>query len=390
MTLRPYQQIASDKAVDYLLGRSLGGGLIVLPTGSGKSLVVADIAKRLRVPVLVFCPSVEILKQNYSKMEAIWAGGSTMYSASVGMKAISMVTFATIGSVMPHISDFDVFKYIIIDEAHGVNASGGMYEKFIHWRADRKVLGLTATPFRLYPAGEGLSMLKFLTRTRPRIFNRMVYCVQVKELESAGYLSVPKYYDLTCIDLRNVKTNSTGADYDERSLVAEYERSDFYSKLCYTVLRVLHPKDGSERNGILVFTRFLKEADKLVTELRMHGISASVVSGKTPKKERERLVDDFRAGKVRVVANVGVFLTGFDYPGLDTVIFARPTKSLSVWYQGVGRVLRPFNKESWVIDLCGTFRRFGKVGDLVVDTEKEGSDRWCVRRKGRQLTNILY
>lgn len=389
--LRPYQKEASDVAFEFMTRGDLhGGGLLIVPTGGGKSWIIADIADRIQYPLLIFCPNKEILQQNHEKMEKIRPGASTLYSASVGKKEISKITFATIGSVKNHASDFDVFKYIIIDEAHGVNAQGGMYEEFIHRRLDRKVIGLTATPYRLKTYQNG-AILKFLTRTRPRIFNHVLYHCQVTDLLSKGFLAELRYFDLTSLDLSNVRSNSTGADYDEESLLKEYERSKFYHKMLDITLRVLNPKDNIPRKGILVFTRFTKEADMLVRQLSSRNIKASIVTGTTPNKEREQIINRFRSGEIKVVANVGVLTTGFDYPELDTVILARPTKSLALYYQMVGRIIRPFpQKNGWVVDLGGSFARFGKVSDLKIGVEKAGTERWAVFSRGRQLTNVIY
>ena len=389
--LRPYQKEAADAAVRFLTNpHSLGGGLLVVPTGGGKSWIIADIADRIKYPLLIFCPSKEILQQNHEKMEKIRPGASTLYSASVGKKDISKITFATIGSVKNHSSDFDLFKYIIIDEAHGVNAQGGMYEEFLHRRFDRKVIGLTATPYRLKTYQTG-AILKFLTRTRPRIFDKVLYFCQITDLLSKGFLADLSYYDLTCIDLTNVRSNSTGADYDEKSLLREYDRSGFYEKLYTTTSRVLNPKSGIPRKGVLVFTRFIKEAEILVSRLSGNGVKAAIVTGTTPKRERDSLLADFKDGKIKVIANVGVLTTGFDYPELDTVILARPTKSLALYYQMVGRCIRPYKKkDGWVVDLGGSYARFGKVSDLKIGVEKPGTERWAVFSRGRQLTNVIY
>ena len=306
ITLRQYQKQASDAAVSFFKDSSSRGGLIIIPTGGGKSVLLADIAHRIGQPILIFCPSREIILQNYEKMEAIEKGISSMYSASVGQKKISMITFATIGSVKNHPHDFDVFRYVCIDEAHGVNAKGGMYEEFIHRRKDRKVLGVTATPYRLAQAYDGGSTLKFLTRTRPRIFDKVLYVCQVTDLLSQGYLADPVYYDVsekTSFDITRVRTNSTGSDYDEESLKLELERSGFANDLFNWVMRVLSPKDGSRRNGILVFTRFVKESEQLVAKLSEKGVKAAIVTGETPKKERERIVNDFKKGEIQVVSN---------------------------------------------------------------------------------------
>ena len=370
-------------------GKSASNGILVLPTGAGKSLIIADIAHRLDGPLLILCPSKEILEQNFAKLQSYGCWDAAVYSASVGVKEINRITFATIGSVMNHMQDFSHFRNVMIDECHGVNSKGGMYEKFIH-ATQRKVVGLTATPFRLGKGAEGMSMLKFLTRTNPRIFTSVLYCCQVSELLARGYLAELSYYDLTAINLEMVKTNSTGADYDEKSLKEEYERSGFYDKLTTTTLRVLKPKSGIPRNGVLVFTRFTEEADNLVEKLKLKGIRASIVTGETPKRERERMLAEFKAGDIKVIANVGVLTTGFDYPELDTIIMARPTKSLSLWYQCVGRAIRPSQgKDAWVIDLGGTYRRFGAVSDLKIWCPP-GTSKWAVYSRGRQLTNISF
>ena len=354
---------------------------------SGKSLVIADIASRLEGPLLVFQPSKEILQQNFAKLQSYGIFDCGCYSASVGCKDINRITFATIGSVMNHMSDFDCFKNIIIDECHYVNSKSGQYKQFIEAK-NRQVVGLTATPYRLDRA-EGGSILKFLTRVRPRIFSKVIYCCQIGELLSKGYLADLHYYDLTELDLRRVRSNSTGADYDERSLLAEYERCGFYDKLSNTVVKVLQPKSGIPRKGVLVFTAFTKEARQLVDKLQSLRINAAIVTGETPKKEREAVLEGFKRREIKVVANVGVLTTGFDYPALDTVVLARPTKSLGLYYQMVGRAIRPFEgKDGWIVDLSGNYSRFGNVADLFI-SRPPGTTKWAVYSRGTQLTNVV-
>lgn len=354
---------------------------------SGKSLVIADIASRLEGPLLVFQPSKEILQQNFAKLQSYGIFDCGCYSASVGCKDINRITFATIGSVMNHMSDFDCFKNIIIDECHYVNSKAGQYKQFIEAK-NRQVVGLTATPYRL-DRTEGGSILKFLTRVRPRIFSKVIYCCQIGELLSKGYLADLHYYDLTALDLRRIRSNSTGADYDERSLLAEYERCGFYDKLSNTVVKVLQPKSGIPRKGVLVFTAFTKEARQLVDKLQSIGVNSAIVTGETPKKEREAILEGFKRREIKVVANVGVLTTGFDYPALDTVVLARPTKSLGLYYQMVGRAIRPFDgKDGWIVDLSGNYSRFGNVADLFI-SRPPGTTKWAVYSRGTQLTNVV-
>ena len=389
-TLRPYQKQASDAAVRAFTGKTKKNGLLILPTGAGKSLVIADIASRLDKPLLIFCPSKEILEQNFAKLQSYGVFDCGVYSASVGCKDINRITFATIGSVMNHMKDFQHFKYVMVDECHLTNAKGGQYKTFFE-AADRQVIGLTATPYRLGKGMNGTSMLKFLTRTRPRIFDDVLYYCQITELLAKGYLADLQYFDCTQLDISHVQSNSTGADYDENSLKLEYERSGFYDQLTSTTLRVLKPKSKIPRKGVLVFTRFTEEAERLTSKLQSKGIIAAIVTGETPKKEREDILEKFKNGIIKVVSNVGVLTTGFDYPALDTVILARPTKSLSLYYQMVGRAIRPCQgKEGWIIDLGGSYRVFGKVSDLKIDLEVPNSSRWCIKSLGKQLTNVNF
>ena len=390
INLRPYQEAAVEAAVEAFTCKRNRNGIIIIPTGGGKSWVIAAIAQRLDKPILIFCPSREIVIQNYEKMCKINPMFSSVYSASVGCKDINRITFATIGSVMNHMQDFQHFKYVMVDECHLCNARGGQYKTFFE-AADRQVIGLTATPYRLGRGLNGTSMLKFLTRTRPRIFDEVLYYCQISELLAKGYLADLRYFDCTQIDMSNVHTNSTGNDFDEKSLKLEYERSGFYDQLTSTTLRVLKPKNKIPRKGVLVFTRFTEEAEKLTSKLQQKGINSAIVTGETPKKEREAILEKFKDGTIKVVSNVGVLTTGFDYPALDTVILARPTKSLSLYYQMVGRAIRPFkDKDGWIIDRGGSFRTFGKVSDLRIDLEVQGSSRWCIKSLGKQLTNVNF
>ena len=295
---------------------------------------------------------------------------------------------------MNHVDEFDSFHKILIDECHLVNPREGQYKEFIERIKGRQVIGLTATPYRLGRTIDPKtinsnwpkygSILKFLTRTRPRIFDRVLYHCQIKTLLEHGYLAKLRYFDLNAINLDNVQLNTTGADYDDRSLFDEFERVGFYTYTLGIVKRVLRPKDGSRRKGILVFVRFVEDAVRLAEDLDC----CEVVSGTTPKKERAAILERFKSGKTEVVANVGVLTTGFDHPALDTIILARPTMSLALYYQMVGRAIRPHtDKNGWVVDLCGSVAKFGKVEDLWLDTDERGS--WIITSNGKQLTNIF-
>lgn len=380
--LRDYQKESSQVAIEYFNSNSKNNALMVLPTGSGKSLIIAEIASKLAGNTLIFQPSKEILEQNYAKIVSYGIIDCSIYSASFNSKEINRITFATIGSVRNNPELFSNFNNIIIDECHFVNAKTGMYKEFLEI-IPSKILGLTATPYRLTTDGYGGSILKFITRTRPRVFKDLIYYCQIKTLLDRGYLSRINYYNIRSVDVSKLQLNSTGADYTDKSVIKHYKDIGFSGQLLNIVNRLII----AGRKNILVFTRFIEEAENLVSQLN---VIAEVVTGSTNKKERERIILQFKGGVIQVIANVGVLTTGFDFPELSTIVLARPTRSLALYYQMVGRAIRPHKeKESaWVIDLCQTYKRFGKVEELKLVSSK--NEMWYIESNGKQLTNVYY
>lgn len=393
-TLRPYQQRASDAGVEFFLdAKRQHNALLVLATGAGKSIVIADIAARLNDKVLVFCPSKEILEQNYRKM-ATYGIPCSMYSASVNMKVISQITFVTIGSVKNEVELFREFKYIMVDECHLVSSKKGMYKNFLS-AMRRKVIGLTATPYRLetdvkmdWKTGKfesASSKLVMLTAFRRPIFKEIICNVEASELMMQGYLSKLRYFQLMPPDWQEGKLfkNTTGSDYSDRSVRYMYKATRFNAYVLGIIRRLMTPKDGVKRNGILVFTRFVEDARMIAHNIE----GAAYISGDMGKAERERVLKDFEEGRVEVLANAGVLIVGYDRPDLDTIVLATPTLSLARYYQEIGRALRisPKKKEGWIVDLCGNVKRFGEVTDLSI---RESADGWEVFSNQTQLTNV--
>ena len=196
---RDYQEESILKGLRFFESKKGQNEIHVLPTGAGKSICIAGIAERFDEPVLILQPSQEILKQNYAKFIS-YGGHAGVYSASVGRKDLSHVTFASIQSVMAKskgkyvsVDKFTNYRYIVVDECHfSLNPKGGQYVDFLAMLHKPRVLGFTATPFRMYPYFD-TSMLKFITRTRPKIFGKLGYYIQIKELKDRGYLCSTKY-----------------------------------------------------------------------------------------------------------------------------------------------------------------------------------------------------
>lgn len=381
--LRGYQTEAIGAGVDFFTDpKKKYNGLEILPTGSGKSIVIAGIAKDLPGKSVILQPSKEILEQNFQKFIS-YGFRAGIYSASAGLRHIDDVTFATIGSIVkkPHL--FANFKNIIVDECHLVNPEEGMYHSFIKSLHGAKVLGLTATPYRLASNSEG-SELRFLTRQTPRMFNKVLYYVQNDILFNAGHLAPLKYYPIQVVDRTRLTLNSTGSDYTENSIKAYYREIDMPSKTIHYAERIL-----KQRRNLLIFCGSLDEAYKVGKAL-----NAPVIDGDTDKEIRKNVLRDFKAGKIRCVVNVKVLDTGFDYPALETVLISKSTMSLAVYYQIVGRVMRPYIhadgsiKEGWVVDLGGNINLFGKIESMRITTDERGL--YMITNNGRQLTNVPF
>lgn len=382
--LRPYQQAASDAAVAYLMNPKLKGrnGIIVQPTGGGKSLCLADIVTRLDGPSIVLQPSKEILAQNAAKL-ASYGRRAAIFSASFGRREIGAITLATIGSVVRHAEAFKDLPYVLIDEAHAMlSPKGGMYREFLDVVEHARICGLSATPFRLATNMMG-SELRFLTRTRPRVFRDVIHITQIQELVSAGYWCPLEYRRVSAIDRSALKINSTSADYTDKSVQQTLFAGGFVGRLVAEVESLL----AEGRKHILVFTRFIDESRQLAQAIP----GTAVVTSETPADERDAIVRDVRAGKIRVVSNVNCLALGFDFPALDTVVLGGPTISLARYYQQIGRAVRPHpsKAKAVIVDMVGLTDMFGHVEDLAIRASGKSGEQWAVHDGGgRQVTNV--
>lgn len=379
--LRPYQSESINLSINYLQGKSNKNALVILPTGSGKSVVIAKILEPLEGKTVVLQPSKEILEQNYEKFSNY--GKASIYSASAGEKRIDKVTFCTIGSIINKKHLFKGLENILIDECHLVNSDAGMYNEFIKAFPKAKVLGLTATPYRLETTSTG-PQLTFLTRSTPRIFDKVLYYVQNDVLFNAGYLAELEYYNFDVIDRSKLEVNSSGTDFTQNSLRRYYKSIDMPSRIVKNALTIL-----SKRRNVLIFCSLIEEA--MAVHKRIPG--SAILTGETKKEEREKILSQFKSGKIRCLINVGVLTTGFDYPALEAVLMARSTMSLSLYYQIVGRVMRIFTypdgtkKKGWFIDMGGNINFFGKIETMKIIDKNGYLSIW---NNGRQLTNVPF
>jgi DNA repair protein RadD len=398
--LRDYQIDAVNVAVA-ALHKETKPFVIQAATGAGKSLIIAEICHQINEPILILQPSKEILEQNYQKLlsydQEIDAG---IYSASKGRKEIRKFTFATIGSIYKKPDQFMHFKYVLIDECHGVDPKNlnGMLTSFLRAIKCTHVCGLTATPYRIDKvwsrnewgelwATAGLKMVNRITHTP--FFKKILFKIETGDLIKLGYLCPIEYY-IDQVDLTELKINSTGADFTTESV-------DRYWKHKRRLQRMVQAIEYSHQNNerSLIFCSSIKQAETVSKDvLQSCGIRVPVVTGKTPLKDREQLIAEFKQGQIKHILNVGVFTTGFDMPVLDCIILARPTMSLALYYQMIGRGVRidperP-QKVLQVYDLAGVVERLGRVETIRVRTEKGGFRDEVWSERGRMDGTELY
>lgn len=367
ITLRPYQKQVIDKII--WSQKLEGNDLCVLPTGSGKSVVIAFLAKELNLPVLILQPGKEILEQNRSKL-ALYVDQDLIgtYSASMNERTIKQYTFATIQSIYKNPEDFKHFKLVIVDECHLVNPKNldGMFTSFLKAIGSPKVIGFTATPYRMDLAyrktenGEliAYTTVKLINRTRHFFWNRLVFNINNQELLTAGYLSPLEYFDRSIVEHENIPMNKSMSDFDMDGYEAMLNQKE------KQILEAINFGKQTSKS-VLVFCSSVTQAEKLAKTVEW----SAAVSAKTPAKIRDNIIESFKNGGLQTVFNVGVLTTGFDHPGLDCIVLARPTRSIGLYYQMLGRGVRlaPNKTSCKVIDLTSTVKNIGKVETIKLE-----------------------
>lgn len=367
ITLRENQEEPIRKAIAFFGEKKPKPSLIVLPTAWGKSILTAYVARHTTDRLIVLQPSKELLEQNFRKYDTLCGGfGSNagIYSASFGRREMAQITYATIGTIKNLGAEFRKhgFTKMLIDEAHLYpREADSMLGRFLQESGITHVLGITATPVKLQTNrdrdGQTFSKLVMLTSRSKKgnFFREIIHVGQVDEMVRLGYWS-PLRYQAEAFDGGELEFNTSKSEYTEESVQRAYEANGGTD----AIVRALdsHP----ERRHILAFCPSVEAAVSLSARYPESG----VIYGDMDKGERERTISAFRAGKIRVIFNVRVLSTGFDYTGIDCIVLGISTASIALYYQIVGRATRidPEKEDALIIDLGGNVKRFGRVEDL--------------------------
>ena len=357
---REYQQAALDSLTAYFEHRT-GNPILVMPTGSGKSLIPAlfcrDVLRRWPDQrFLVLAHVKELLEQNYEKIVAVWPDAPAgLYSAGLGRRDTRQpIIVAGIQSVWrkPHV--FGWRDIVFVDECHLLGPdSETMYQKFLAGlRATNpavKLVGLTATAYRLKTG--------MLHQAENSLFTDVAYEVTLPELLDAGHIcplvSRPPEVqaDLSAVGL-------VGGEFNGHEAEAAVDRAELTERMLDEVYRL-----GGSRHTWLFFCQGVKHARHVCEALRARGEECEVVTGDTPKAEREDIIRRYKSGDLRRLCNARVLTTGFDTPHIDLIAMVAPTMSPGLYVQICGRGMRthPSKKDCLVLDFVGNIERHGPI-----------------------------
>ncbi len=365
-TLRPYQ---SDAVNALMAGWHSGtaSGLVVLPTGTGKSLVQAELIRRLgtasdAVRILAVSHVQELIAQNAAALSRLWPG-APMGICSAGLKqreGDARIVFGSIASIFRDPAALGPRHIVLIDEAHLVSHDAEtMYGRLLSGLRQLvphlSIGGLTATPYRLTTG-----RLTEAYEGAPAVFERVVYEARLSDMIEAGWLSpLTSKATVTRFDLNGVKTRA--GEYVAGELSARVNNDALNEQIIGQTLAM-----ASDRKSWLVFAVGHDHARALGSVLSDFGIPNAVILGDTHSEARTRAIGAFRAGRLRALVSVGVLTTGFDAPNVDCILMARPTKSPGLYVQMLGRGMRlaEGKRNCIVLDFAGNVKRLGPVDEI--------------------------
>lgn len=359
MQLRDYQQYAVNSIYSYFATGNTGNPICCLPTGAGKSIVIAELMRSALAMdsgqrFIMATHVKELIEQNHQKLRALWQQApSGIYSSGIGLKQPHKPIVC--GGIQSMYKKPEVFGHrdlLIVDECHMLPPSGeGMYHKFISGLKEinprLKIIGLSATPFRL----KGGHLI------HGGVFTDVCYDLPVTTLIERGYLSplIGKSSPVQA-DMKGVKL--TAGEFNNKQAQERFNQD----KLIHDALNDVFAR-ASDRKSFLFFCAGVEHAENVHKHLQRRGKRGAVVTGETAKDERERHIEALRSGKYDYLCNNAVLTTGTDIPRIDCVVLFRATKSRGLYMQMLGRGMRLFDGKAncLVLDYGGNMERFGPI-----------------------------
>lgn len=367
MSLRPYQQEAVDAALSWIK-TCLDPAVIEAPTGSGKSHIIAGIANGILQmsgkKILVIAPSGELVDQNFEKYRALGEPAS-IYSASLKSKDMRHeVIFGSPLTVSNSLRKFGhQFAAIVIDEAHGITPTVLRIVEYMQSQNPKlRVIGLSATPYRLgegYIYGHHYEHGPVEECTDP-FFHSLIYTIDARSLIDQGFLTAPiigesaDHYDTS--GLQKTRMGTWDAATVDRAFVGK-------GRLTSDIVADVVDK-SAYRRGVMFFAATIEHAHEIMDSLPPS--ISRIVTGKTPKAERDQILEDFKSMRIKYLVNVSVLTTGFDAPHVDVIAILRATESAGLLQQIMGRGLRVADgkDDCLILDYAENVERHFPDGDI--------------------------
>ncbi|NRA21932.1 MAG: DEAD/DEAH box helicase [Oceanospirillaceae bacterium] len=382
LTLRPYQRDAVSATIKYFRQHN-SAAVIVLPTGAGKSLVIAELAAIARHKVLVLAHVKELVEQNQQKF-LLYGLACSVFSAGLKQKnSRAKVVFASIQSTVRNLSAFkDQYSLVIIDECHRISEhSDSQYATVIDQlkaqNSNLKVLGLTATPYRLGIGWIYQYHYHGYARTEQSTpFRDCIYELPLSYMIKHKYLTPPKMYDATIAQYDFSSLPGYGTNHCSEAALNQL----LVAKKRVTLSIIEQVIDISkDRQGVMIFAATVLHAQEIFGYLPVQ--QSALITGATDNLERDRIITAFKAKQLKYLVNVSVLTTGFDAPHVDVIALLRPTQSVSLFQQIVGRGLRlaDAKKDCLILDYTGSkFNLFHpEVGTAKPDPDSEPVQVFC-------------
>lgn len=372
-TPRHYQTASVDAVFSYF-ERAAGNPIVVLPTGSGKSVCIGMLCRRAieafpETRILIATHRAELITQDRDAILRVWPGADVgVYSAGLGQRQIRPITVAGVQSIV-NVDGLPPFDLLIVDECHLIPKEGdGQYRTLIDrlTRANDalKVIGYTATAYRLNGGR--------LTRGKGKIFHSIAYELPVQQLVDEGHLSPlvtppPGASTVAAFNTGGVKTS--GGDFAIGALAAKVTEQDDVTRAALEEASRL----AMSRNHWLVYCVSVEHAIQVRDILFAMGIASHVVTGDDDMQARRARIDSFKRGEVRVLVSVDVLTTGFDAPLVDCIVMLRPTQSTGLYVQICGRGMRlaPGKVDCLVLDYGENIARHGPITAVNPKEAKE-------------------
>lgn len=339
--LRPYQQEAVDATVDHFR-KQTHPAVIVLPTGAGKSLVIAELARLARGRVLVLAHVKELVEQNHAKY-LTYGLQADIFAAGLNRKeSQSKVVFGSVQSVARNLKAFDAhFSLVIIDECHRISLNDkSQYQQIIQALQSNnpslRILGLTATPYRLNSGWIYQYHYHGMVRGDENCFFReCIYELPLHYMIKNKFLVPPERLDMPVLqyDFSQVSLTSSGIFNEQELNLSLKKQQRITPKIIEQVIEYAAPLQGC-----MIFAATVEHAKEILGYLPQN--SAALVTAETPAADRQAIINQFKNKELHYLVNVSVLTTGFDAPHVDVIAILRPTESVSLYQQIVGRGLR--------------------------------------------------